>query len=216
MAKTMGTEYLIYAIQINGKNYTEHIVVHKTSDLLQYESCGDYTSPKVYAPGGKHCWDVLSTSNGNPRLIEYHVGPNNMKMTFSKKGLLKIKGFWGGKKCTNQKIFDNKVYVEISSLIRTMDLKQSTPLKFELVRLPELPLIKTHDLYLQVIDNIKIKVPAGQFLCKKILLSASGYKGLFFKAYIYVSNDERQLPVKIENLPIGGETELVEMSFEPV
>jgi len=216
IARITGTEYLIYKIHINGKYYKEHVVSHLSNDLLQYESCGGYTSPKVYAPGGEHCWDVLSTSTGQPRLIEYKIGPNNMHMAFSKNGHFEMKGFWEGKKSSTKRVFDNKVYVELPSLLRTMDLNQSAPVKFELIRLPELPFIKTHDLFVQVMGYKKVKVPAGHFSCKKILLSASGYKGLFFKAYIYLTHDERQLIVKIENLPIGGETELIEMSFEPV
>ncbi|MBF0451822.1 MAG: hypothetical protein HQK75_14050 [Candidatus Magnetomorum sp.] len=216
IAKISGTEHLLYTIQINGKSYKETVIVHRTEDLLQYESCGDYTSPKVYAPGGNHCWDVLSTSDGYPRLIEYHVGPNTMQMTFTKDGHFEMEGFWDGKKCSNQKVFENNVYVEISSLIRTMNLKQNTPFIFELIRLPEFPMIKTHQLYVQILNDSIVNVPAGRFSCKKILFSASGYKGYFFKAYFYVSIDERQLIVKIENLPIGGKTELVKMSFEPV
>lgn len=216
IAAITGTERLVYAIQVNGKSYKENVIVHRTNDLLQYESCGNYTNPKVYAPGGKHCWDVLSTSDGHPRLIEYKVGKNNIRMTFSKDGHFELKGVWDGKKCFKQKNFENKIYVELSTLIRTFNLKHTKPLTFELVQLPRLPNIETHHLYIQAIENTKVKVPAGSFFCKKILLSASGYKGYFFKAYFYVSNDARQVVVKIENLPIGGVTELIKISFEPV
>jgi len=209
-----GTERFVYDIQVHGKNYKEYVTVHRTKDLLQYESCGNYTNPKIYAPGGKHCWDVLSTSDGQPRLIEYKVGRNYVRMTFSKEGHFELKGFWDGKKCFKQKSFENKVYVELSSLMRTIDLNQKEPLLFELIKLTRFPKIETHHLFIKVMEDVEVKVPAGLFSCKKIMLSVSGYKGYFFKAYFFVSNDDRQIVVKIENLPIGGVTTLI--SFRPV
>jgi hypothetical protein len=207
------TEHLQYAIKINGKNYKEKMVVHRSKDLMQYESCGNYTNPKIYAPGGRHCWDVVCTHDGQPRLINYHVGPNNMTMTFDKNGLFEMKGVWNGKKCHQKINFENQVYVEITGLVRTMDLNRTTPITFDLVRITEFPMVKSHDLFFQILNDVVIDVPAGRFKCKKIMLSATGYKGYFFKAYFYVTNDENQFIVRVDNIPIGGMTQLIEVSF---
>jgi hypothetical protein len=207
------TEHLRYTIKINGKNYEENMVVHRSKDLIQYESCGNYTDPRIYEPGGRHCWDVVSTSDGQPRLIHYQAGPNNMHMTFEKNGLFAMNGFWDGKKCFKKTNFDSQVYVEITGLVRTMDLSQKTPIKFDLVRITKFPILESQDLYFQILHDIVIDVPAGQFNCKKIMLSAAGYKGFFFKAYFYVTTDEHQLIVRVDNIPIGGMTQLIEVSF---
>jgi hypothetical protein len=213
LAAISETEHLRYAIRINGKNYEEKMVVHRSKDLMQYESCGNYTDPKIYALGGRHCWDVVSTHDGQPLLINYHVGPNNMHMTFDKNGLFEMKGVWDGKKCHQKINFDNQVYVEITGLVRTMDLNRSTPIMFDLVRMTEFPMVKSHDLFFQILNEVVIDVPAGRFNCKKIMLSATGYKGYFFKAYFYVTNDQKQVIVRVDNIPIGGMTQLIEVSF---
>jgi hypothetical protein len=207
------TEHLRYVIKINGKSYEEKMVVHRSKDLIQYESCGNYTNPKIYAPGGHHCWDVVSTYDGQPRLINYHVGPNNMQMIFDKNGLFEMKGVWDGKNCHQKMNFDNQVYVEINSLVRTMNLNSKTPITFDLVRITAFPMVKSHDLFFQILHDIVIDVPAGRFNCKKVMLSATGYKGYFFKAFFYVTNDENQFIVRVDNIPIGGMTQLIEVSF---
>jgi len=207
------TEHLLYAIKINGKSYKEKMVVHHGKDLIQYESCGDYTDPRIYAHGGRHCWDVVSTTDGQPRLIDYHAGPNKMQMSFEKNGNFEMKGFWDGQKCHKKMNFDNQVYVEITGLIRTMDLNRKTPIKFDFVRITKFPMLETHYLFVQILHDVVIDVPAGRFNCKKIMLSASGYKGYFFKAYFYVTTDKRQLIVRVDNIPIGGMTQLIEVSF---
>jgi len=207
------TEHLLYAIKINGKNYKEKMVVHHSDDLIQYESCGDFTDPRIYEKGGYHCWDVVSTSDGQPLLIDYQAGPNNMHMTFEKNGRFEMKGVWDGSQCYKKLNFDNPVYVEITALVRTMNLKQKTPVSFDFIRITKFPIVKTHYLYFQTLHDVVIEVPAGRFNCKKIMLSAAGFKGYFFKAYFYVTTDKRQLIVRVENIPIGGMTQLIEVSF---
>jgi hypothetical protein len=207
------TEHLLYAIKLDGKNYKERMVVHHSEDLIQYESCGDYTDPRIFEKGGRHCWDVVSTRDGQPRLIDYQAGPNSMHMTFEKNGLFEMKGFWDGIQCHKKRDFDNPVYVEIMGLVRTMDLKQKAPIRFDFIRITQFPMVKVHYLYLQMLHDVMIDVPAGRFNCKKIMLSVSGYKGFFFKAYFYVTTDKRQLIVRVENIPIGGMTQLIEVSF---
>ena len=207
------TELLRYAIKIDGKSYEEKMIVHRTNDLMQYESCGNFTDPRIYEPGGNHCWDVVCTFDGQPRLIDYHAGPNKMHMTFEKNGLFEMKGFWDGKQCYEKKNFDKRVYVEVTGLVRTMDLSSKAPVTFDFVRITKFPAVSSHDLFFQVLDDVIIDVPAGRFHCKKIMLSASGYKGFFFKAYFYVTTDERQLIVRVDNVPIGGMTQLIEVSF---
>jgi hypothetical protein len=207
------TEHLLYAIKINGKSYQEKMVVHHSKDLMQYESCGNYTDPRIYEHGGRHCWDVVSTSDGKPRLINYHAGPNSMQMTFEKNGFFEMKGFWDGKKCFQRKSFDNQVYVEITGLVRKMDLNRKTPIPFDLIRITRFPVLKSHDLFFQILHDIVIDVPAGRFNCKKVMLTASGYKGFFFKAFFYVTTDKHQIIVRVDNVPIGGMTQLIEVSF---
>ncbi|ETR72503.1 MAG: hypothetical protein OMM_01671 [Candidatus Magnetoglobus multicellularis str. Araruama] len=175
------TEHLLYAVQINGKSYEEKMIVHHTKDLMQYEACGNYTDPRIYSPGGRHCWDVVSTSDGQPLLTEYQVGPNRMQMTFNNNGLFEMKGIWDGKNCYQKKVFNNNVYIELTGMVRNIDLTRTTPIQFDLVRITKFPLIETHCLYFKVLDDVVIDVPAGHFKCKKLLLTASGMKGFFLR-----------------------------------
>jgi len=207
------TEHLLYVVEINGKSYKEKMVVHHTQDLLKYEACGEYTDPRIYAPGGMHCWDVVSSEDGQPRIVDYQAGPNTMRMTFSDDGLFEMQGFWDGKKCYQKRAFEGDVYVEVTGLVRNLDLSRKKPVCFNLVRITRFPKLETHNLFLQVIDNAVIDVPAGRFECKKVMMSLKGYKGFFFKAYFYVTTDDRQFIVRVDNIPIGGSTELIEVSF---
>jgi len=64
-------------------------------------------------------------------------------------------------------------------------------------------------MYFKVIGTTKVSVKAGTFNCKKILFSLTGYKGFFYKAYYYVTDDADRYIVKIENIPVNGSSELI-------
>jgi len=207
------TEHLRYAVKIDGKNYTEKMVIHYGKEFIKYTSCGDYTDPEIYEPGGYHCWNIVSTSDFKPLTIDYYAGPNKMLMTFTKEGHFTMNGIWDGKKLQKNKIFHSQAYVEITGLVRTMDLNKKFPAAFDLIRITQFPGLKRHCLKFKTLEDVVVDVPAGRFNCKKLLLTPTGYKKFFYKAYFYVTTDKRQLVVKVENVPIGGMSELIEVSF---
>jgi len=135
---------------------------------------------------------------------------NDISFNIDKNGQVCLKGVWNGVQCNTTKKFPNDVVIENSMLVRKIDFSSNEKVVFDLIKMDKMPDLKSHEMFFQVIGDETVKVPAGTFKCKKILFSLTGIKGMFFKAYYYISNDKNRYIVKIDNLPVGGCTELFE------
>ncbi|MBN1961145.1 MAG: hypothetical protein JW841_09375 [Deltaproteobacteria bacterium] len=53
----------------------------------------------------------------------------------------------------------------------------------------------------------------GAFQCLKVKISVIGWRGLFWEAFYYITNDKHRNVVKIKNIPDSGVTELVSIEY---
>jgi len=208
-------EKLHYYIYLKDKIYYEKSVGYiKNNGDYFYISEGNHTSKKVYKKGGYHKWEVLADKYSKPIKINYQVGENNLNYLFKGHGLVHVQGTWNKKIIDIEKIFKPNVTIETAFLARSLNFQRKERYIFDLIQLSELPYLEAYEMFFKVIEDQKIEVPAGIFMCKKVIFSLTGFKGYFFKAYFYISIEKPNYIVKIENLPINGRTELIEYSSE--
>lgn len=208
-------EVLNYQVSIEGKVFRESMEFqHPIGSALSaqlYKSIGDYTSEEIYAPGGKHQWDVETDRNGKPKKIAFEAGENHVSFEFTPEGNVKMQGDWNGKVIQAAKQFKNEVTAENILYLRTRDFSRKKKYVFSLLQLRELPDLKAYPMYFQLVGKETVTVKAGTFKCLKVRFSLTGLKGFMYKAYFYISDDDNRTIVKINNVPKGGSMELVEI-----
>ena len=139
----------------------------------------------------------------------YYVKLCKMQLDFDGKGGVILTGYWNGKKIEQKNEFMKNVTLENALVVRTLELDNFDEYIFDLLQTSKFPSLESYKMYFKVLGEETVGVKAGTFNCKKILFSIKGWKGIFYKAYYFVSNDEHRYLVKIENMPRGGSTELV-------
>jgi len=83
--------------------------------------------------------------------------------------------------------------------------------EFDFLQYDKLPELDADRMYFQVIGEETVTVQAGTFKCRKILFSLSDWRGSFWQAYYYISDDSHRYIVKTENIPHGGAMELIQI-----
>lgn len=154
-------------------------------------------------------WEVETDAKAFPIKIKYSKKGNKMQLDFDGKGGVILTGYWNGKKIEQKNEFMKNVTLENALVVRTLELDNFDEYIFDLLQTSKFPSLESYKMYFKVLGEETVGVKAGTFNCKKILFSIKGWKGIFYKAYYFVSNDEHRYLVKIENMPRGGSTELI-------
>jgi len=208
-----GKQKFIYKVRVKDNVYTE-ITEYKKESLngklyFSYISTGDYTSTDKYIESGTHRWEVCTDAKGMPAYVNLYSGNNGIWMKFDGNGNVDYNIKWNNKTAGGRKNFKANVSFENALIVRTLDFNRNDNYIFDLIQSRELPDIEAYEMYFKVIGTTKVSVKAGTFNCRKILFSLTGYKGFFYKAYYYVTDDADRYIVKIENIPVNGSSELI-------
>jgi len=154
-------------------------------------------------------WEVNVNQDAVPSTIVYTSKGNTMELNFDGKGSVQMTGLFAGKQINVTGFFSPSVSLENALILRTRQLKEGEQYVFDLLQTSEFPALKAYEMYFKVAGSQTITVQAGTFQCKKVLFSLKGWRGLFYKAYYYVSDDKHRYLVKMENIPMGGWSELI-------
>ena len=143
--------------------------------------------------------------------VQCKYSSNNTKIIFdfNKNGNIWVNGLWNMKKINKSGVFMNNVTIENALVVRNLNFTNNEKYIFDLIQIDKLPKLKAFRMYFKVIDNEMINVKAGVFKTKKVLFTLTDWRNVFYKAYYYISDDEHRYIVKIINIPVGGETELL-------
>ncbi|MBN1648301.1 MAG: DUF3108 domain-containing protein [Spirochaetales bacterium] len=153
-------------------------------------------------------WEVHTDLHGVPSLIKYSEKGNSLVLIFDGTGKVRVKGNWKGKEIDLAKTFSPTVTLENAAVARSLDFTSNTKYVFDLLQTDKLPQLVPYRMYFRVVGEEIVTVPAGTFRCKKIQFSLKDWRTLFYKAYYYISDDEKRIIVKIDNVPKGGSSEL--------
>ena len=130
-------------------------------------------------------------------------------MTFNTKGDVKLDGIWNDEEIQKSGKFSKNVSSEIGLVLRTLNLNSRRKYVIDIIQKDIFPELTAYKMYFEVVGEEEVKVPAGTFYCKKVLFTLSGWQGLFYKCYNYITNDERRIIVRMDNMPRGGQTYLI-------
>lgn len=156
-------------------------------------------------------FDVRTDGLALPDKIIYKNGDTEATFSFAGSGSVNMTFINGRESVTETEKFIPNVTVENALVARTLDLNNTEKHEFDLLQCDKLPDLVAYRMFFQVIGEETVTVKAGTFNCKKVLFSLTGWKGMFYKAYYYISNDEHRYLVKMDNMPKGGSTELIEI-----
>ena len=200
--KIVDEEKLVF----QGKNKENDAFTAETTYYVRVKNKKPFYSYKHV--DGNSTWEVATDENAIPSRVVFTMKGNKMTLDFNGEGGVTMSGYWNGKKIQKKGSFESNVTLENALVVRTLNLDRKDPYYFDLLQTSEFPELEAYSMYFEVQGEETITVGAGTFACKKILFSVSGWRGLFYKAYYYISNDTHRYLIKIENLPMGGETEL--------
>jgi hypothetical protein len=154
-------------------------------------------------------WYVWTDSNAMPFKTIYENEDGKITLLFNHKGEAILQGIWKNRTIEKTKYFLPNVTLENALVVRTLDLESKEKHEFDQLQYDKLPQLDAYRMYFQVIGEETVTVRAGSFDCKKVLLSLSDWRGIFWQAYYYISNDSHRYIVKTLNVPDGGEMELI-------
>jgi hypothetical protein len=154
-------------------------------------------------------WYVWTDSNAIPFKIIYENEDGKITLLFNHKGEVAMQGIWKNREIEKTGYFLPNVTLENALVVRTLNLESNEKYEFDLLQYDKLPQLDAYRMYFQVIGEETVTVKAGTFYCKKVLFSLSDWRGIFWQAYYYVSNDSHRYIVKTQNVPDGGAMELI-------
>ena len=159
-------------------------------------------------------WKVLAGADCSPFAINYDEQHGSVKLSFDGTGNVRLTGTWDGKPVDAQKRFGANVTLENAMIVRNLDFENSEKYFFDLLQTDKLPRLVAYTMYFEAVGEETVTVPAGTFRCKKICFSLKDWRSMFYKAYYYVTDDDRRIIVKIDNVPKGGSSELVRIGMD--
>ena len=154
-------------------------------------------------------WRVYSDEKGFPTEISYSASDNALFFEFDGSGNVRMHGVWDEKTVDITKKFKNNVTLENAAVVRTLDFDSGDKYVFDLLQTDKLPRLIAYRMYFKVLGTETVTVKAGTFRCRKILFTLTDWRTLFYKAYYYITDDDKRCIVKIDNVPEGGSSELI-------
>ena len=212
----------IYAENLNVYNGEKFIYEVTNSEDEVFNTTTTYfvkqeNGEKLYSYTNKdkyETWNVTTDVQGVPKNITYQAYGNTLTLDFEGTGDVTMQGYYGGEQIDKTGNFAANVSLENALILRTMDLDKGNKYVFDLLQTDKFPELKAYKMYFKVLGTETVQVEAGEFECKKVLFSLTGFRGLFYKAYYYVTDDENKYLVKMENMPKGGSSELISVQTE--
>lgn len=160
------------------------------------------------APGEQ--WLVRTDTRARPLGITHRIEGNELVFDYSDTSV-RMKGMWKGTSVADTQSYPSFVTGENALLLRTHDFDAEKSFSFLLMQPDGYPKQKVLRMKFTWVGNETVTVPAGTFDCRKICFSMDGAASLLFRAHYYISNDERQIIVKSDNMPLKGSTQLVKI-----
>ncbi len=160
-------------------------------------------------------WALATDGQGNPFRMVYTENGNALRLKVSGNGTVRLTGFWKGERIEETKTFPPPLSLETCLVLQHLEGRRGEVLEFELIRTEELPTFTSRRMRFEVQSFEKIKVPAGEFDCMVLhLTTANPVLRPFYSGKMYVTNDERRMLVKSENIPKDAKLELLRMTEE--
>ena len=153
-------------------------------------------------------WDVVTDKSAKPVKISHTLEGNEMNFTYSG-NTVSLQGMWNGTAVDAAESFNGFVTGENALLLRAHDFDAEKSFSFYLLQPDRYPEIKAFKMMFKWEGSEEVTVPAGTFKCRKIKFTLSGAGSLMFSAYYYITDDDRRIIVKSENMPVGGKSELI-------
>ncbi|MBN2526257.1 MAG: DUF3108 domain-containing protein [Deltaproteobacteria bacterium] len=154
-------------------------------------------------------WQVTANAKGHPSHVSYRSRNGQMRFDFDGIGNVTASGTWNQKPIRKKTRFSPNVTAENMLILSALPLEDDTVYEFDLLQMDALPKLKAYPMSFQLEGHETVTVKAGTFRCHKVRFTFSDWRRFFWKAFYYVTDDKRHMVVKIENIPDGGSTELV-------
>lgn len=205
-----GEEKFIYQVTDGKIQYQEEVIYQNSTfegkNAISYVNIAKKGNEKLYE------WNVVTDAQASPFKIDYYEGNSEVNMVFDGEGRVKMTGNWKDEQLNLTNNFKKNVTLENALILRNLNLDSNKKYVFDLLQREELPKLKAYEMYFKVVGNKTVTVSAGTFDCKKVLFSLTDWRGFFYKAYYYVTNDNHRYIVKIENSPKDVDSELISIN----
>ncbi|MBN2434460.1 MAG: hypothetical protein JXK07_04250 [Spirochaetes bacterium] len=193
-------EVFTYINTVNGVESRGVCTYHNHANGYSYKYVSD-----------RETWTASTDKKGNPSSVTHETQGNRIYFDYNGKSVT-MHGMWNGAAVNKSKQFEIRVTSENALLLRTNDFTRNPEITFEMQQPSDYPYLNTIKMKYSFEGIEEITVQAGTFKCKKIKFSPVGFKAFFFSAYYYITDDDRQIIVKSENMPVNGQSELVKIT----
>jgi len=148
-------------------------------------------------------WAVLTDKSGRPLTISHTLAGNELNFVY-KGTSVKMTGLWNGTRVDEQKDFPGMVTGENALLLRAHDFDAQKSFSFFLVQPDKYPKLAAFKMTFTWVGSESVTVPAGNFSCRKIRFTLAGAGSVLYNAWYYITDDNRRIIVKSENMPVNG------------
>ena len=154
-------------------------------------------------------WQVTANTKGRPSRISYKTKGGKVLFDFDGSGNVTASGIWNQQSVHEKARFSPNVTAENMLVLRSLPFNDDTTYEFDLIQTDALPKLKAYPMSFRLEGRTTVTVPSGTFRCLRVRFTFGDWRRLFWKAFYYITDDERRMVVKIDNLPNDGSTELV-------
>jgi len=163
----------------------------------------------------KKAWSLATDGKGNPLRMVYTEKDNAVRFRVSGNGTLRLTGIWNGERLDKTRTFPPPLSLETCLVLQHLQGRHDEVLEFELIRTEKLPSFTSRRMRFEVDGFDTISVPAGEFDCMVLYFTtANPVLRPFYSGRLYVTNDERRMLVRSENVPKDANLELVQLIRE--
>jgi hypothetical protein len=160
-------------------------------------------------------WALATDGQGNPFCMVHTERDNAVRFSISGNGTVRLTGVWDGERLDETKTFPPPLSLETCLVLQHMQGRHGEVLEFELIRTEKLPSFTSRRMRFEVLGFDKIRVPAGEFDCMILhFTTANPVLRPFYSGRLYVTNDERRILVRSENVPKDAKLELLQLIRE--
>lgn len=177
--------------------------------VCTYSVDGDKFSYEYRSPGNE--WSVVTDSAARPISIRHRIEGNEFDFSFEGSSV-HMRGMWNGAPVEQRVDFNTFVTGENALLLRCHDFDREKSFSFMLLQPDKYPELKAFKMSYTFVGTERVQVPAGSFNCRKIQFSLAGAGAVMFRAYYYITDDDRRIIVKSENMPLKGESVLLKIA----
>jgi hypothetical protein len=160
-------------------------------------------------------WAVAADARGYPHRMVHTDGNNGVRLLVSENGTVRMTGIWNGRKIEKCGNFTPPVSIESCLVAQNLSGNPGEAFEFQLIRSEKMPRLESRRMRFEVLDRRRVKVPAGRFDCLVLrLTTANPILRAFYSGTLFLTDDERRILIKSENVPKDANLELVRISRE--